>query len=100
MSQPVIQHWVRLINNNVVSEDRNDIGNVISESGDTFTVTQGARREYNIPKSAVKAFDGSELLLSILFSSVLRYKVTYCKPTPFFSDSFKKMPPMLRGLDD
>lgn len=44
MSQPVIQHWVRLINNNVVSEDRNDIGNVISESGDTFTVTQGARR--------------------------------------------------------
>lgn len=56
MSQPVIQHWVRLINNNVVSEDRNDIGNVISESGDTFTVTQGARREYNIPKSAVKGF--------------------------------------------
>jgi hypothetical protein len=48
----------------------------------------------------VKAFDGSELLGSILFSSVLRYKVTYCKPTPFFSDSFKKMPPMLRGLDD
>jgi hypothetical protein len=56
--------------------------------------------KYNIPKSAVKAFDGSELLLSILFSSVLRHKVTYCKPTPFFSDSFKKMPPMLRGLDD
>jgi hypothetical protein len=61
---------------------------------------QGASREYNIPKSAVKAFDGSELLLSILFSAVLGYKVTYCTPTLFFSDSFKKKPPMLRGLDD
>lgn len=100
MSQGLIQHWDRVINKNVRSEDWIDIGNVISESGDTFTAMQGARREYNIPKSAVKAFDGSELLGSILFSSVLRYKVTYCKPTPFFSDSFKKMPPMLRGLDD
>jgi hypothetical protein len=36
---------------------------------------QGARREYNIPKSAVEAFDGSELYISIPFSEVLRYKV-------------------------
>ena len=46
---------------NVRSNDRIDIGNVISESGDTFTVMQGASREYNIPKSAVEGFDGSEL---------------------------------------
>lgn len=36
---------------------------------------QGVKREYNIPKSAVEAFDGSELYLSIPFSEVLRYKV-------------------------
>jgi hypothetical protein len=47
---------------------------VISESGDTFTVMQGASREYNIPKSAVEGFDGSELYISILFSEVQRYK--------------------------
>ena len=45
---------------NVRSKDRVDIGNVISESSETFTVMQGACREYNIPKSAVEAFDGSE----------------------------------------
>jgi hypothetical protein len=38
-------------------------------------VMQGASREYNILKSAVEAFDGSELYLSIPFSEVLRYKV-------------------------
>ena len=76
MSEPVIQRWVRVIHKNVRSKDRVDVGNVISESGETFTVMQGASREYNIPKSAVEAFDGSELYISIPFSEVLRYKVS------------------------
>ena len=75
MSEPVIQRWERVIHKNVRSKDRIDIGNVISESGETFTVMQGASREYNIPKSAVEGFDGSELYLSIPFSEVQRYKV-------------------------
>jgi hypothetical protein len=37
---------------------------------------QDARREYNIPKSAVEAFDGSVVYLSIPFSEILNYKVT------------------------
>jgi hypothetical protein len=75
MSEPVIQRWERVMHKNVRSKDRIDIGNVISESGETFTVMQGASREYNIPKSAVEGFDGSELYLSIPFSEVLRHKV-------------------------
>jgi hypothetical protein len=75
MSEPVIQRWERVIHKNVRSKDRVDIGNVISESGDTFTVMQGAKTEYNIPKSAVEAFDGSELYLSIPYSEVRSYKV-------------------------
>ena len=75
MSEQVIQRWERVIHKNVRSKDRVDIGNVISESGETFTVMQGVKTEYNIPKSAVEAFDGSELYLSIPYSEVLRYKV-------------------------
>jgi hypothetical protein len=75
MSEPVIQRWERVIHKNVRSKDRIDIGNVISESGETFTVMQGASREYNIPKTAVEGFDGSELYLSIPFSEVQRYKI-------------------------
>jgi hypothetical protein len=76
MSEPVIQRWERVIHKNVRSKDGIDIGNVISESGETFTVMQGASKEYNIPKSAVEAFDGSELYISIPFSEVLSYKVS------------------------
>jgi hypothetical protein len=74
MSEPVVPRWDRVIHKNVRSKDRVDIGNVISESGDTFTVMQGTNREYNIPKSTVEGFDGSELYLSIPYSEVQKYQ--------------------------
>lgn len=75
MSEPVILHWERVIHKNVRSKDGVDIGNIISESGDTFTVMQGASREYNIPKSAVDGFNGSEVFLSIPYAEIMTYKV-------------------------
>jgi len=75
MSEPAILHWERVIHKNVRSSDGADIGNIISEAGDTFTIMQGASREYNVPKSAVDGFDGSEVLLSIPYAEVMRYKV-------------------------
>ena len=74
MSEPVVPRWDRVIHKNVRSKDRVDIGNIISESGDTFTVMQGTNREYNIPKSTVEGFDGSELYLSIPYSEVQKYQ--------------------------
>ena len=75
MSEPAILHWERVIHKNVRSSDGADIGNIISEAGDTFTVMQGANREYKVPKSEVDGFDGSEVLLSIPYKEVMRYKV-------------------------
>ena len=75
MSEPVILHWERVIHKNVRSKDGVDIGNIISETGDTFTVMQGASREYNIPKSAADGFNGSEVFLSIPYAEIMVYKV-------------------------
>lgn len=75
MSEPVILHWERVIHKNVRSKDGMDIGNIISETGDNFTLMQGASREYNIPKSAVDGFNGSEVFLSIPYAEVMTYKV-------------------------
>jgi hypothetical protein len=38
MTQPGIQFWDRKIHKNARSKDWIDLGNVIPESGDTFTV--------------------------------------------------------------
>ena len=46
MSEPVIMNGAKDMHKNVRSSDRADVGNIISESGDTFTIMQGASREY------------------------------------------------------
>ncbi len=75
MSDPVIMHWERVMHKNVRSSDRIDVGNIISESGDKFTIMQGASREYNLPKSCVEGFDGSEVYLNISNTDLMNYKV-------------------------
>ncbi|MGH9991888.1 MAG: hypothetical protein ACREAZ_04495 [Nitrososphaera sp.] len=60
---------------NVRSSDRVDVGNIISEAGENFTIMQGAKREYNVRKSCVEGFNGSEVFLNISYSELMNYKV-------------------------
>lgn len=75
MSEPVIQHWDKVMHKNVRSKDGIDVGNIISEAGDNFTIMQGASREYNLPKSRVEGFDGGEVFLNISYSELMNYKL-------------------------
>ncbi len=60
---------------NVRSKDGIDVGNIISESGENFTIMQGASREYIVPKSCVEGFDGGEVYLDKSYSELLKFKV-------------------------
>ncbi len=75
MSDPVIVRWERVMHKNVRSRDGIDVGNIISEAGETFTLMQGASREYNVPKSCVEGFDGGEVFLNLSYSELMKYKV-------------------------
>jgi hypothetical protein len=75
MSDPVIVRWERVMHKNVRSRDGIDVGNIISEAGDNFTIMQGASREYNVPKSCVEGFDGGEVFLNLSYSELMKYKV-------------------------
>jgi hypothetical protein len=75
MSEPVILNWERVIHKNVRSSDRTDVGNIISESGDSFVILQGSSREYNVPKSCVEGFDGSEVTLAVNYRDLQKFKV-------------------------
>lgn len=75
MSEPAILHWERVMHKNVRSADRVDVGTIISEDGDMFTILQGASREYKVPKSAVEGFNGAEVSLNVSYSELQAYKV-------------------------
>lgn len=74
MSEPAILHWERVMHKNIRSSDRIDVGTIISEDGDMFTILKGASREYRVPKSAVEGFNGAEVFLNITYNELQAYK--------------------------
>jgi hypothetical protein len=75
MSEPVIVNWDRIIHKNVRSKDFVDAGNVFAVAGDVITIMGSRSREYNIPKTLVEGFNGSEVFLNINFNDLSKYEV-------------------------
>jgi hypothetical protein len=73
---PVILNWDRIIHKNIRSKDMQDVGTIIAILGDMITILQGTKREYQVPKSHVEGFNGSEVFLDLSFNEILKsYKV-------------------------
>lgn len=64
-----------IVHKNVRSKDMDDVGNVIAILGDAITILQGTKREYQLPKSHVEGFNGSEVFLDLPIKDLQSYKV-------------------------
>ena len=71
----MIQNWDRLILKGVRSSDNDDMGNIISIDKDSLFLMTG-RHVFKIPKSFVEGFNGSEVLLNVSSSEVMRLELT------------------------
>ena len=71
----VVLDWDRIVHKNVRSKDMEDVGNVIAILGDAITILQGTKREYQVPKSHVEGFNGSEVFLDLSIKDLRSYKV-------------------------
>jgi hypothetical protein len=71
----MIQNWDRLVLRGARSSDGEDMGNVISIDKDSLFLMTG-RHVFKIPKSFVQGFNGSEVLLNVPSSDVLRLELT------------------------
>ena len=71
----VIHNWDRLVLKGVRSSDNDDMGNIISIDKDSLFLMTG-RHIFKIPKSFVQGFNGSEVLLNVPSSDVLRLELT------------------------
>jgi hypothetical protein len=76
MSKDTVVDWESTIHKNVRSKDGQDAGNVDAIEGDIVVITsEGDRKEYNVPKSEVEGYNGSEVSLKITFGELGKYKV-------------------------
>ena len=71
---PVILNWDRIVHKNVRSKDMQDVGTIIAILGDSITILQGTKREYQVPKSHVEGFNGSEVFLDLSINDLETYK--------------------------
>jgi hypothetical protein len=76
MSEPAVLDWDRIVHKNVRSSDGQDAGNVDAVYGDSVVIiTEGARKEYKIAKSDVKAYNGAEVFLKLTIDDLEKYRV-------------------------
>jgi hypothetical protein len=71
----MIQNWDRLVLKGVRSSDYEYMGNIIAIDKDSLFLMTG-RHVFKIPKSFVQGFNGSEVLLNVPSSDVLRLELT------------------------
>ena len=71
----MIQNWDRLVLKGVRPNDNDDRGNIIAIDKDSLFLMTG-RHVFKIPKSFVEGFNGSEVLLNVPSSEVLRLELT------------------------
>ena len=74
--EPPVLDWDRIVHKNVRSKDGQDAGNVDATDADSIVIiTEGARKEYKLPKSQVEAFNGAEVFLKSTITELQKFKV-------------------------
>jgi hypothetical protein len=75
MTEEPVLNWDRVVHKNVRGSDRSDVGTIIQIARDSIRIMHGPNRQYEVPKSHVEGFDGSEVYLDIPYSEIGKYKV-------------------------
>ena len=73
LSEPAVLNWDSVIHKGVSTKDGKPLGYIAAEDEECIYVLSSKFREYRIPKSQVREFDGSVVLLDLQFGKVGRY---------------------------
>jgi hypothetical protein len=73
LSEPVVLNWDSVIHKVARTKDGESLGYVAAEDDGYIYVLSSRFREYRVPKSQVKEFDGSVVLLDLQFGKVGQY---------------------------
>lgn len=76
LQEPAVLRWDSVIHKSARTEDGFPVGYIAADDRETIFVLAGGLREYGIPKSHVKAFDGSQVYLDFPSRELDRYQVS------------------------
>lgn len=75
LQEPDILQWEGMIHKSACTADRNTVGYIAADDDESTIILASGFREYNIPKSRVKSFDGSKLTLDFPWKELEKYRI-------------------------
>lgn len=75
LQEPPVLQWDRVIHKTARTEGGEPVGYIAAEDDESIFILSSRFREYNIPKSHVKAFDGSQVYLDFPSGELEVYRI-------------------------
>jgi hypothetical protein len=75
LSESAVLNWDSVIHKEARTKDGKPLGYIAAEDEECIYILSPRHKEYRIPKSLVKEFDGSVVLVDMQFGKVGRYKI-------------------------
>lgn len=70
-----VLNWGRIMHKGARTNDGAPVGNIAAEDQDYIVIFGARSKQYRIPKSSVKVFDGSEVHLSLSIEELSNYRL-------------------------
>lgn len=75
MQELRVVQWDKVIHKNTRTENGEPVGYIAADDDESIIVLASGFREYSIPKSHVKAFDGSEVYFDFTLNELEQYRI-------------------------
>jgi len=67
--------WDKVVHKSARTDDGQSVGYIAADDEESIIVLASRFREYNIPKSHVKTFDGSQVYLDFASNELEQYRI-------------------------
>jgi len=75
LEEPAIMRWDKVIHKSARTEEGQQVGYIAADDDESIIVLASGFREYSIPKSHVKGFDGSQADLDFPSNELEQYRI-------------------------
>ena len=75
MQEPAVMQWNKVIHKSARTKDRQPVGYIAADDDESIIILASGLREYSVPKSHVKAFDGSQVDLDFPLNELEQYRI-------------------------
>jgi len=75
LQEPAVIQWDKVIHKGARTEEGQPVGYIVANDDESIIMLAGGFREYKIPKSHIKKFDGSQIYLDFPMNELEQFRI-------------------------